>query len=107
MYGLELAAYGPIYKNRIIRDNRIELHFEHANDGFLVKGDSIIGFEIAGEDKEYVPATATIEGNRIFVSSDKITTPKYVRYNWTNYGPVTLYGKNGIPMSTFRTDRNA
>nr|WP_294493993.1 sialate O-acetylesterase [uncultured Anaerosporobacter sp.] len=107
VYGMEVPAYGPIYKNRIIRENSIELHFEHANDGFLVKGDSIIGFEIAGANKEYVSATATIEGNRIFVSSDEVTEPRYVRYNWTNYGPVTLYGKNGIPMSTFRTDRDA
>ena len=47
-----------------------------------------------------------INGDRIIVSSKEIAEPKYVRYLWTNYGDVTLYGKNGIPLAPFRTSEN-
>ncbi|WP_167957593.1 sialate O-acetylesterase [Anaerosporobacter faecicola] len=107
VYGLEVSAYGPIYKSRILHEDSIELLFDHATEGFTVKGDSIEGFEIAGEDKQYVKGTASIIGSRIFVSASKVKSPRYIRYNWTNYGPVTLYGKNNIPVAGFRTDYEA
>ena len=38
--------------------------------------------------------------------ADEVKKPAYVRYLWTNYGDVTLYGKNGIPVAPFRTSMN-
>lgn len=103
LYGEEISPYGPIYKNRILHPDKIELLFNHAENGFNVNGNEIIGFEIAGEDMNFICAKAEIYGDKIFVSNSTISNPKYVRYNWTNYGPVTLFGKNGIPLAPFRT----
>lgn len=98
----DIKAYGPIYKSfRYIR-NSIEISFDYAEDGLVVKGDKIEGFEVAGEDKEFIKANAEIIGSKIIVSSDKLLEPKYVRYEWTNYGAVNLYNKAGLPASPFR-----
>ncbi len=99
-------AYGAIYKSCLCTDGGILLSFYHAKDGFDVKGEKIVGFEIAGVDKKYVPADAEIRGDKIFVRSEEVIEPLFLRYNWTNYGDVTLFSKNGIPLAPFRTSRN-
>jgi len=97
----DVNAYGPIYKDFRYMDNCIELIFEHAEDGLVVKGNNIEGFEIAGEDKEYVNADVEVKEHKIILSSDKVMEPRYARYEWTNYGHVTLYNKAGLPMAPF------
>jgi sialate O-acetylesterase len=98
-------AFGPIYKRSVHRGNSMELHFEHAEDGFVTKGD-ITGFEVAGEDKIFYPANAQIVKSQINVSAPEVAEPVYVRYLWTNYGEVTLFGANSIPVAPFRTSRD-
>jgi sialate O-acetylesterase len=103
VYGKDVAAYGPIYKSIAYAGSSIELTFDHAEDGIVIKGDKAEGFEIAGEDKEFVRADIKIDGDKILVSASQVLEPKYVRYAWTNYGPVTLFNKAGLPMAPFRT----
>ena len=74
------------------------LHFDYADNGMECKGEKLIGFEIAGDDKKYYKADAKIAGNDIVVSAFEVDKPKYARYCWTNYSEVTLFGKNGIPL---------
>ena len=33
-----------------------------------------------------------------------VKSPRYVRFKWTNYAVVGLFGTNGIPVAPFRTD---
>ena len=66
------------------------------------------GFEIAGADGVYYPAKFAFGGtdgllNTIILCSPKVPAPKYARYCWYNYGPATIYGKNGLPLAPFRT----
>lgn len=102
VYSMNVDAFGPIYKSCIFKDGKAEVKFAHAENGFKVKG-AIKGFEIAGEDGEFFPAQAAIGGGKALVWSEKVPSPKAVRYNWTNYGDVTVFGKNGIPMAPFST----
>lgn len=44
--------------------------------------------------------------NQIILKSDKVPDPKYARYAWRNYGPVTVYSKTGLPLAPFRTNPN-
>lgn len=97
--------FSPLYKSHIIKENGIEVSFEYA-DGFTVKG-TPCGFELAGADGEYKPAEFEIRGDKIFVFSGEIPAPLNVRYEWTNYGEVTLFGTNGLPVAPFRTDKKA
>lgn len=104
VYGFENLrehAFGPIYKDYDIKDGGMELSFEYCR-GFRTEGE-IKGFELAGEDKEFRNAEAEIRGDRIFVSCSEIKEPLYARYCWTNYGEVTVFGVNGLPLAPFRT----
>ncbi len=99
-------AYGAIYKSCEYKDGGMLLSFDYSEEGFEFRDGKAVGFEIAGSDKKYYPAAAQLRGDKIFVSSHEVTEPMYLRYNWTNYGEVTVYSKNGIPLAPFRTSRN-
>lgn len=98
-------AFGPIYQSCVYKEHGMELHFQYAEEGFVVK-DGQQMFEIAGADKKYIPAKAKIEGDTIFVWAEGLDNPMYARYCWSNYCDVTIFGKNGIPLAPFRTSVN-
>ncbi len=104
-YGMDVDAFGPIFRTAVAKDGGFELYFDHAEGGFDVKTETIDGFEIAGEDGEFKPAQAEIAGETIFVKCSEIAEPASVRYDWSNYIVPSLYGKNNIPVAPFRTDR--
>ena len=63
------------------------------------------GFELAGEDGIFFPAEEVeILGNQIHIRSKQVKHPRNVRFKWTNYAEVRLFGSNGIPVAPFRTD---
>lgn len=100
----EGEVFGPVYRDFLYRDGGMEISFYHAQDGFSVKGE-LSGFEIAGEDAVFYPAKADISlsKNTIFLSAEEVKQPMMARYLWTNYGEVTLFGANGLPVAPFRT----
>ena len=80
------------------------MNFKNADSG-LYTFDELTGFEIAGDDKVFYPATAKIESRKnVIVESDKVPNPVAVRYAWRNWVEGTLYNANLLPASSFRTD---
>ena len=100
------AAFGPIFRSCQPDGGKLRLHFDHSSDGFVYTSNAISGFETAGADKIYVPAKAELDGEDILISADGISSPRFVRYLWTNYSEVTLFGANGIPLAPFRSSMN-
>jgi sialate O-acetylesterase len=50
-------------------------------------------------------ATAKIEGDKVTLWSDAVSSPKYVHYAWAdNPDNPNLYNKEGLPASPFRTN---
>ncbi len=83
-----------------------EIQFDHVHDGLATRDDAAPDwFEMAGADKVFHPATAKIVGNRVQVSCDRVKTPVAVRFAWDNMAEPNLMNKNGLPASSFRTDR--
>lgn len=99
----EKDAFGPMYRDFLYRDQGMELTFDYAQDGFVCHGDKASGFELAGADGVFVEAGADFEKDKIFLHSDEVREPVMARYLWTNYGEVTVFGANGLPMAPFRT----
>lgn len=58
---------------------------------------------MADADGVFLEARAAFEGSRIFLYSEEVSEPVMARYLWTNYGEVTVFGVNGLPMAPFRT----
>ncbi|WP_026810565.1 sialate O-acetylesterase [Arenibacter latericius] len=104
-YGYKtIDGAAPIFKSQRIRDGGLVLEFKNAETG-LYSYEKLDGFEIAGDDKIFYPANATIvKGKEVFVKSDKVTNPIAVRYAWRNWVVGTLYDNNLLPASSFRTD---
>ena len=107
-YGESAVVYsGPTYQSMKIAGNKIILEFSNVGTGLMTKdGGDLKYFSIAGANKKFVWAKATIAGNTITVWNDAISQPVAVRYAWAD-NPVgaNLYNKEGLPASCFRTDR--
>ncbi|MGA0059296.1 MAG: 9-O-acetylesterase, partial [Planctomycetota bacterium] len=63
------------------------------------------GFAIAGEDRRWFWAEASIDGATVLVRSPHVPAPQAVRYAFAqNPMGANLYGATGLPASPFRSD---
>ena len=104
MYHKDIVYSGPLYDSMQVEGNQIKIHFKHIGGGLEAHGPSLRGFAIAGSDRVFHWADATIEGDTILVSSPEVPAPVAVRYAWAGNPQCNLYNKAGLPASPFRTD---
>ncbi|SDE80291.1 Carbohydrate binding module (family 35), partial [Fontibacillus panacisegetis] len=115
IYNKPIEYSGPIYQSMEKSGNKLILSFDHAGSGLMagVKVDlvpvtedtnGLKGFAIAGADGVYYWADAQIVGNTVVVSSEQVSDPVTVKYNWNDSPIGNLYNKDGLPASPFRTD---
>ena len=105
VYNQKVAATsGPLPAGHEIRNDEIVLSFKHTNGGLVAKDGELKGFIIAGEDMQWKPAKARIEGDKVIVSSPDVKRPAAVRYAWENFPTCNLFNGAGLPASPFRTD---
>lgn len=104
-YGFKNINYsGPIFDSIEEKDCGLMLKFKDEDAG-IYSYNGLEGFEIAGNDKVFYPATAKIiDRKKIFASSDKVLEPVALRYCWNNWVKGTLFSTSLIPASSFRTD---
>ena len=99
-YGFNFVSSGPLYKNNEAEGKFLYVDFDSKGSGLkFINGKN--GFEIAGNDNEFYPATAEIVDNKIRVYSENVKKPKNVRYGWKNWTVGTLFNKEGLPASSF------
>ncbi|MBA4187515.1 MAG: sialate O-acetylesterase [Planctomycetaceae bacterium] len=105
-YGKKIVHSGPVFKDAKFDGATATLNFDHVGGGLVAKGDGLAGFTVAGADGVFVPAKATIKGDSIIVTSDKVEKVTAVRYGWLNFAKPTLnlFNKEGLPATPFRTD---
>lgn len=104
-YGDKIEYSGPLFESQQINGNKIAVNFTHAEDGLTAQdGSTLKGFWIAGNDKKFHEAQATIVNNKVVVSSAEVNHPVAVRYDWQNNPDGNLYNKAGLPASPFKTD---
>lgn len=104
-YGEQVEYSGPIYRQASNEGSRIRVWFDHASSGLVAKGGPLTGFEIAGKDKKFVPATTRIDGQSVVLSNPDVPSPEYVRYGWANAPVVNLFNGAGLPASPFTTEK--
>ena len=104
-YNKKVIYSGPIYKSMKIVKDKIELTFDYADGGLVLKErDGENNFLIANEDKVFKKAMVKISGKKLIVYNPEIKNPVAVRYCWDNTSEATLFNKAGLPASSFRTD---
>ena len=84
----------------------MRVSFTHAERLELrpAKTDGRVSFEIAGEDRKFVPARARVDGTTLIVSSERVANPVAVRYAWRNSPDARLFNSAGLPAAPFRSD---
>ncbi len=100
-----IVADSPSFKDMKIDGKNAILSFNNANQGFSPwKG--ITGFEVAGADKVFYPAEASlnIKDMTVVVTSDKVANPVAVRYCFRNFQIGNLKNHRNLPLIPFRTD---
>jgi sialate O-acetylesterase len=98
------AISGPLPAGHEINNNKIIIAFDHTEGGLIAKDGDLTGFLVAGEDKQWKPADAGIEGDKVVVSSTEVAKPVAVRYAWASVADCNLFNGAGLPASPFRTD---
>ena len=73
---------GPVFDSAVVKDGKFVVSFRFAKGLKTSDGKAPVGFEVAGKDKKYFEAQAVIDGEKVVVSSDKVTAPAYVRFMW-------------------------
>lgn len=102
-----IYAESPRYKSHEVKGNRIVISFERAPLGITSNYKPLQNFEIAGEDGIFYPADARIVNRKsVEVWNDGVKNPVSVRYAYKNYVEGTLFGVNGMPVSSFVTENN-
>ena len=106
----DLVWSGPTYREHRVEGDRVILGFDHVGAGLTAVGGSLQEFAVAGADRRFVWAEASIDGNEVVVHSPQVPEPVAVRYAWgdnpekANFYNVTPDGSVGLPASPFRTD---
>jgi sialate O-acetylesterase len=104
-----ITARSPLYKGMEKQGAKIVLSFDNvaSNAGGWRPFDVAEpqGFTIAGADKKFVAAKASIlPDGRIEVTSATVTDPVAVRYAWADNPVCNMYSAAGLPLTPFRTD---
>lgn len=126
-YGKKIAFSGPVFATMKIEGGKAVLSFRHADGGLvaaplpetfdvrkaanekapLVRNSpesQLEGFAICGADKVWHWADARIDGDKVIVSSPKVSEPLAVRYAWADNPTGNLTNQEGLPAGPFRTD---
>jgi sialate O-acetylesterase len=103
-YGRDLVCSGPLFRSMQVEGAAIRIVFDHAAGGLEARGGPLRCFEIAGDDREFVPAEAAIDGAAVVVSSAAVKDPVAVRFACGHAPEPNLFNREGLPASPFRTD---
>ena len=100
-----VEASGPLYRSMSREGSVLRLYFDHVEQGLVIKGSQLQGFEIAGADGNFVSAAAGTDGATVVLSNPSVPIPTQARYGWSGDPVCNLFNKAGLPTSPFRTSR--
>lgn len=99
-----ITADSPVYKEMEIRGDTVILSFDRTDMWITALNGELNHFTIAGSDRQFHKAEAWISRSKVYVKADMVKEPVAVRYAFENYVEGDLFGTEGLPVSSFRTD---
>lgn len=94
----------PSYNAMEIKGSTVIVSFNNVKNGLTSFGQELTTFEIAGKDKHFYPANAVLRSKSVILSSPHVAEPVAVRYAFKDFVVGQLFGTDGLPVSSFRTD---
>ena len=98
-----LKTSGPLWAGRLFKDDVAVIRFV-SEGGLRAPDDKPGGFMIAGDDRRFVRADATIVGDTVELTAEGVDRPVAVRYGWGRGTKANLTNAAGLPAAPFRTD---
>ena len=111
-YGIgSIICTSPSFKEMQVKNDTVYIHLNDECGG-ISRFEGIEGFEVAGADKKFYPATAQhywrpgpgAWNEAIIVTSPQVKEPVAVRYCFKNFQLGNLANAGGLPLFPFRTD---
>lgn len=100
----DVVYSGPLFRTATVDGAAMRVHFKHAEGLAARDGRPLTYFLIAGPDKKFVPAEATIDGESVLVRCPQVPQPVAVRFAWDELARPNLMNGAGLPAGSFRTD---
>ena len=103
VYGQAVTASGPVVNTIRRKDDGVIVKFDSA-DGLKTRdGQAPSGFELLGQDGEWMPAEARIDGKSIRLKCRAAAKPTAVRYGWVPFPEprLNLINAADLPASPF------
>ena len=121
VYHLPVKAYGPMYEKASILEDKViiqacnvEGSLQYRDDEFYASTRkdycpidrvtdviSETGFEVAGLDGVFYPASVELEDSMIYLTSKQVKEIIWVRYAYHDFSPVTVFDQAGLPLAPF------
>lgn len=94
-----------LYKSHTIDNNQVTVTFDYVGNGLKTRdSEAPTMFEIAGVDKVFYPASATISGtDQVILTSANVPVPVAVRLGWSYTKITNLVNSEDLPVSVFKT----
>jgi len=105
-FGQDVAYRGPHYTAITLQGAEVIIHWANATGLTTRDGETPRGFELAGVDSEFHPASARIDGDQVILTSEMVSQPVLVRYAFRRWVDANLQNSEGLPAEPFRTDAN-
>lgn len=100
-----IVSAGPMFESVRAEGDCLRIRFTSVGSGLASRdGAPLDWFEVAGEDRKFVQALATLEKDSVVVRSPLVIKPVAVRFAWHETARPNLMNKEGLPAAPFRTD---
>ncbi len=103
-YGQKVESSGPTVSKVEIEGDTVRLHLDHTEGGLTLDGEKDNVFALAGADKKWSWATATLDGDTIILRSPDVPKPETVRFAWNDFPRGNVYNGAHLPMAPYRSD---
>lgn len=94
----------PSFQNMQVDGARVILSFADLPNGFRAVEGPLTEFQVAGADRKFHDARASILGDQIVVYCPKVNAPVAVRFAFHDAPKPNLFSAEGLPVVPFRTD---
>lgn len=104
-YHEKQVSEGPRITSVHFTKNQARVDFANAKLGLVARDSgTITGFELAGADGKFHPATGVIVKNKyVQVSSPEVANPRSLRFAWKEDAQPNLYNNAGLPAEPYQT----
>lgn len=103
-YGEAIACSGPLLREVRFAGATATISFSHDEGLQSLDGLPLRGFELSGNDGEFVPAEAAIDGRAVIVKAAAVPQPRHVRFFFGGTQLPNLGNAARLPASPFSTE---